>query len=58
MWTRDELQEIRNRALLEGETPKQTKEWINACVQLAFAADKLDLLTDEIEKGKKRAVCD
>jgi len=56
MWTRDELIEIRKRATLEAGIKGHNAIWINACLNLAAAADRLDAITTRIEAGLERAV--
>lgn len=51
MWTRQELQEIRERADLEGSIEEGNHKWRQACYELASAADRLDAMTSRIELG-------
>lgn len=51
MWTREELQEIRERADLEGSIDGGNHKWRQACYDLAAAADRLDAMTNRIELG-------
>jgi hypothetical protein len=55
MYTRDELGEIRSRAMLEANVAHVTYEWRHGCLNLAAAADHLDGLTGRIESGEARA---
>ena len=51
MWTREELIEIRERAELEASIKGNNEKWRHACLELASAADRLDLITYRIESG-------
>ncbi|WP_198080370.1 hypothetical protein [Acinetobacter calcoaceticus] len=52
MWTRQELKEIRERAELEALKGNNEK-WRHACLNLAFAADRLDAITNRVEMGEE-----
>lgn len=56
MWTREELSEIRSRAELEAAISGCSAPWIQACLTLASAADRLDAMTARIESGEELAV--
>jgi hypothetical protein len=58
MWTREELTEIRERAEQEARVCGCNEQWRHACLGLAAAADRLDALTDRIERGLETAVSD
>jgi len=58
MYTRDDLREIRSRAVMEANVAHVTYEWRHACLDLAAAADHLDALTARIEFGEIRAAAD
>ena len=52
MWIRDELKEIRDRAEHEASISGSSENWKHACLMLASAADRLDSMTDRIERGE------
>ena len=56
MWTRSELIEIRERAELEADVNGISERWLHACLCLAAAADRLDAMTDRIERGIETAI--
>lgn len=56
MWSREELQEIRDRADFEGSIQGNNQKWQHACFDLASAADRLDAMTARIEQGKEVAI--
>lgn len=56
MWTRNELKEIRDRAELEASINGISDNWKHACLMLASAADRLDAMTDRIERGLETAI--
>jgi len=56
MWTREELSEIRERAALEATVVGVSEEWKHACLGLASAADRIDAMTDRIERGLQTAI--
>lgn len=56
MWTRDELKEVRERAELEASINGCSDNWRQACLMLASAADRLDAMTDRIERGLETAI--
>jgi D-alanyl-D-alanine dipeptidase len=58
MYTREDLKEMRSRAVTEANVAHITEEWRHACLDLAAAADHLDALTARIEFGEARAVSD
>lgn len=55
MWIRDELKEIRDRAEHEASISGSSENWKHACLMLASAADRLDSMTDRIERGMETA---
>lgn len=55
MWTRDELKETRDRAEQEAGINGTSENWKHACLMLASAADRLDAMTDRIERGLETA---
>jgi hypothetical protein len=56
MWIRDELNGIRERAELEASINGISDNWNHACLTLASAADRLDAMTDRIERGVETAI--
>lgn len=55
MWTREELKEILERAEIEANVAGNSEIWKHACINLAAAADRLDAITDRIERGLETA---
>ncbi len=56
MWTRSELKEIRDRAELEASINGNSDRWKHACLMLASATDRIDAMTDRIERGLETAI--
>ncbi len=56
MWTREELKEMRDRAELEASINGIGDNWKHACLMLASATDRIDAMTDRIERGLETAI--
>ena len=55
MWTRNELNEISERAKVESYIAGVSKDWHDACVDLVNAVEGIDSITAEIEAGRRSA---